>query len=149
MSKKTIVRRDAPHEVSMPAGSRDASSRSRAQTSGVQEPAPPAKRMVRSPKSEPAAVGKAPPSAAGLRNARGKANLGGQVSGTSVDVPRSAMASAVSRPVQREPRQDSDLWSAESPILRQLSQLRARNAQVSDHIQRLQQPVARPGGIQK
>ncbi len=146
MSKKTIVRRDAPHEVSMPAGSRDASSRARDKATEARPSAPPARRMVRTPKTEPVVAARSASVAPPVRTPRGKTLLGNQVSDPGVDAPASGTVTAHAHPLQREPRSDKDLWSADSTILHQLGRLKARNAQVSEQIQRLQQPAAQPGG---
>ena len=146
MSKNTIVRRDAPHEVSMPAGSRDASSRARSKPTSVKEPEPAVKRMVRTPKSEPMAASQPQNPEPPKRMVRPKAALGGQVSAPAADAGKASKVSSVARSQQREPRADADLWSDNSTILHQLGRLKARNAQVSEQIQRLQQPAVQPGG---
>ena len=152
MSKKSILRGSAPHEVSLQEGSRDARSKSRAKPK--EEPAPaepvaPVKRMVRAPLAEAAATEKAPPVPAAARKPRSKPRLGGQVSGSAADVSTISAPAAPARVAPREPLPEHDLWATDSPVLHQLEQLRARNAQLSEQIQRLLQPGTRPGGLRK
>lgn len=152
MSKKNIVRSSASHEVSLQEGSRDARSRSRAkpkQEAAPAEPVAPVKRLVRAPRTAAVAAEKpaAPPAAP--RKPRTKARLGDQVSAPAVDVSLISAPAAPVRAAPREPLPEHELWATDSPVLHQLEQLRARNAQLSEQIQRLLQPGTRPGGLRK
>lgn len=152
MSKKNILRGNAPHEVSLQEGSRDARGKSRAKAQ-PQPDAPaeevPVKRMVRAPRAAAAAAEKPAAAAPAPRKPRAKARLGGQVSETRADVSVISTPAAIVRPAPREPLPEHDLWAADSPVLHQLGKLRARNAQLAEQIQRLQQPAVRPGGSRK
>lgn len=152
MSKKSILRGSAPHEVSLQEGSRDARSKSRAkpkEEAAPAEPLAPAKRMVRAPRTTAAPNDKAPAASAAPRKPRSKVRLADQVSAARADVSPISAPAAPPRVAPREPLPEHDLWATDSPVLHQLEQLRARNAQLSEQIQRLLQPGTRPGGLRK
>lgn len=152
MSKKNILRGSAPHEVTLQEGSRDARSKSRkpAQEEPVPvEPVVPAKRMVRAPRTPAPTAQKTPAAAPAPRKQRSKVRLVDQVSPPAVDVSPISPPTAPARVVPREPLPEHDLWATDSPVLHQLEQLRARNAQLSEQIQRLLQPGTKPGGLRK
>lgn len=152
MSKKSILRASTPHEVSLQEGSLDARSKSRAkprQEATPTEPVAPVKRMVRAPAAAVAAPEKSPAVPATARKPRSKARLAGQVSAADADVSTISASVAPVRAAPREPLPEHDLWATDSPVLHQLEQLRARNAQLSEQIQRLLQPGTRPGGLRK
>ena len=44
-------------------------------------------------------------------------------------------------PVARAPAPDHELWESDSPVMRRISLLRSRNAQLSEQVQRLKKPA--------
>ena len=44
-------------------------------------------------------------------------------------------------PVTRAPAPEHELWEADSPVMRRISLLRTRNAQLSEQVQRLKKPA--------
>ena len=138
MSKNQVLRPEKSHTVQMPEGSKTAS---RARTRKLTEPpieerAEPERRVKAPPVTRPAAP--APAVAAALPPAaRSKAVLANR-SKTTPRKPIAPPAPAPAPPVlPPPPPPESALWEARSPVMARLEQLRARNAQIAEQIQRL------------
>lgn len=165
MSKNQVLRSEQSHKVQMPEGSKTASrARTRKTTEPAIEDRPPAERMVKvppsarapaaapaeAPRPTPAARAKAPVAAPTAPATRSKAALGNRSkstprkTATPAPPPAPAARSALAPPVAPQrptpvppPPPESALWEAQSPVMARLEQLRTRNAQIAEQIQRL------------
>lgn len=166
MSKNQVLRSEQSHKVQMPEGSKTASrARSRKSTEPAIEEQQPADRVVKVPptarapaaapaevpRATPAARARAPVAAPSPPAARNKATLDTRSKNTTrktsatpatspAKTPRSAAApppAPLRSTALPPPPPESALWEAQSPVMARLEQLRTRNAQIAEQIQRL------------
>lgn len=140
MSKNQVLRSDQPHQVQMPEGSKTASRKStrKSEEPAIEEPPAP-ERRVKAPASpaasRPATAVHAQPPAPAVRS---KPRLESSNRNTPRKTPPpAAPAPAAVRPVPATPPAESMLWESPSPVMTRLQQLRTRNAQIAEQLQRL------------
>lgn len=169
MSASKVLKNSKPHQVKMSEGSKDAQRKPlKAKTEpappvkeSVQrkvkvkvqaEPVKPAKPVKAAPIAKavktikPVKSVKAPEPIAVVvpasiaRKPRAKARPQVQESPASVDS-SSKPTVTVPPPVTRAPVPEQELWESDSPVMRRISLLRTRNAQLSEQVQRLKKPA--------
>ena len=163
MKKSTLIRSDQPHAVKMPAGSNVAarqntqkfksSETTEDSPTNIQKVAP-----VKNPKSK-----RIEPPAPIVKTVRSKALKSSPVEvPTPLAKPQSKTASgptarakpklrtvppsssAKSHPLDAAPTLNEPIWEQDNPVKTRIDQLRARNAQLAEQLQRLpQMPTAR------
>jgi len=139
MSKNQVLRSDQPHQVQMPEGSKTASRKRTGKTSepAIEERPEPARRLKTPPTPTAPAVAAPKPVPAPAPAARTKAKLGTRARTPERKASAPAAAPAPARPVLAETPADNLLWETPSPVMERLQQLRNRNAQIAEQIQRL------------
>lgn len=145
---KTILRNESEHKVSVPKGAKVAEGKSNRPKGKVQEPVPaaPARRIrpLKMDLPEPPPV---VPQSIAARKPRSRAKLVDQVLPPVVDSPVVTRKPAAPQVTAQPPLDEKDLWEKDSAVMRRMNLLRARNAQISEQIQRLKQ--ASPTGGQR
>jgi hypothetical protein len=146
---KTILRNDSEHKVSVPKGAKVAEGKRTQPKGKVQDSAAvaPARRIrpVKMELPEPPPV---VPQSIAARKPRAKAKLADQVLPPVVDSPVVTRKPAAPQVTAQPPLDEKDLWEKDSPVMRRMNLLRARNAQISEQIQRLKQ-ASSTGGQRK
>ncbi|PUE41720.1 hypothetical protein [Limnohabitans sp. Bal53] len=157
MKKSTLIRSDKPHAVNMPAGSNVAQRKGPPKASAPEQPSepPPNIQKVAPIKASKAQRTAAPSPAA--KTVRAKATLTRQSEAPAKTAkPKAAPAKAAkpkpkarstspksSTPVQASAPTEP-IWEQNNPIKARIEQLRARNAQLAEQLQRLEKtPTAR------
>lgn len=147
---KTILRNDSEHKVSVRKGAKVAEGQKtqpKGKAQEVQAPAP--ARRIRPVKMDlpepPSAV---VPQSIAARKPRLRAKLADQVLPPAVDSPVVTRKPAAPQVTAQAPLDEKDLWEKDSPVMRRMNLLRARNAQISEQIQRLKQ-ASLTGGQRK
>ena len=145
---KTILRNDSEHKVSVSKGAKVAEGKSAQPKGKVQDvPAPAPARRIRPVKMELPEPPPVVPQSIAARKPRNKAKLADQVLPPAVESPVVTRKPAAPQVTAQVPLDEKDLWEKDSPVMRRVNLLRARNAQISEQIQRLKQ--ASPTGGQR
>lgn len=158
VKKSTLIRSDKPHAVNMPAGSNVAQRKAPAKASAPDQPteAPPNVQKVtpaKAPKVQPITV-----PAPAAKTVRAKATLTRQVEApTKTPKPKAAPAKAPkptpkarSTPTKNSakapaPAPTEPIWEQDNPIKARIEQLRTRNAQLAEQLQRLEKTPTAQG----
>ena len=154
MSTSKVLKSSKPHQVQMREGSKDAQRKPvKAKTESAPVPKTAERRIKLEPAkpvkaSKPVKVAKAvvpPPApvvvpASIAKKTRPKAKLKTQETPKPAD---SSPKPTVTAPpaALRAPVPEQELWENDSAVMRRISQLRARNTQLSEQVQRLKKPV--------
>lgn len=159
MKKSTLIRSDKPHAVNMPAGSNVAQRKGPPKASEPDTPseAPPNIQKVvptKTPKTE-----RITPPTPAAKTVRAKAALSRPVEApVKTTKPKTAAAKAAkpkpkprntapkrsAQPQAQAPAPIGPIWEQDNPIKTRIEQLRTRNAQLAEQLQRLQMtPTAR------
>ena len=155
MKKSTLIRSDKPHAVKMTAGSNVAQRKGPAK---AKEPDPPAPLQANIQKVAPTKAPKvqrtaSPTSVA--KTVRAKASLTRQIEAPAKTPKAKATPAKAAKPKARTtspkssakvqaPAPTEPIWEQNNPIKARIEQLRARNAQLAEQLQRLEKtPTAR------
>ncbi len=132
MKKSTVIRSDNPHTVKMQAGSNVAQSKSTAKDNPHNaQTAPKIDNIQHLPPEQPQ-VKTTPASPAPGKVKRSKARINTPVED---DTPIPPGSKAVSKASDKTP--DASVWEEDNPIRQRLANLRTRNAELEEQIQRL------------
>lgn len=143
MTKNTLIRSDKKHAVKMPAGSNVAERKTTRKFSEPDVPEAPVNIQKLDPVKNVAAKRNATPPA--TKTVRAKASLT-----PPPPPPAKATKSAISRPAARKTKAakpaapQPPIWGMDSQVKARIDQLKTRNAQLSEQLQRLStSPTAR------
>lgn len=138
MSK--ILKNAKPHEVRMREGSPNAQRKAVKSKDSVEKTSErPASRSVKVRMETPAPADPIVPSSI-AKKSRARIKPAVQDSPARVDS-SSKPTATVPLSVPRAPVPEHELWEQDSPVMRRISTLRARNAQLSEQIQRIKTPA--------
>ena len=155
MKKSTLIRSDKPHAVNMPAGSNVAQRKGPPKASAPEQPSEPPPNIQKvAPTKAPKAQRTAVPSPV-AKTVRAKASLTRQIEAPAKIPKAKATPAKAAKPKARTtspkssakvqaPAPTEPIWEQNNPIKARIEQLRTRNAQLAEQLQRLQNtPTAR------
>lgn len=151
MKKSTLIRSDKPHAVNMPAGSNVAQRKAPPKASAPEQPAEAPPNIQKVVPSKTPKIQRITAPAPAAKTIRAKASLSRpeeapakppKAKATPVKVAKAA-AKARSTPPKKSvkapaPAPTEPIWEQDNPIKARIEQLRTRNAQLAEQLQRLQ-----------
>ena len=155
MKKSTLIRSDKPHAVKMTAGSNVAQRKGPAKAKEPDQPAPLQANIQKvAPTKAPKVQRTASPTSV-AKTVRAKASLTRQIEAPAKIPKAKATPAKAAKPKARTtspkssakvqaPAPTEPIWEQNNPIKARIEQLRARNAQLAEQLQRLEKtPTAR------
>ena len=155
MKKSTLIRSDKPHAVKMTAGSNVAQRKGPAKAKEPDQPAPLQANIQKvAPTKAPKVQRTASPTSV-VKTVRAKASLTRQIEAPAKIPKAKATPAKAAKPKARTtspkssakvqaPAPTEPIWEQNNPIKARIEQLRARNAQLAEQLQRLEKtPTAR------
>ena len=140
MNKNQVLRSDQPHQVQMPEGSKTASRKSTRKSAepAIEEPPGPERRF-KTPDSQAQThtetAMNAQPAAPSVRS-KARLDISSKTPMRKPSPPAESLRTPARSPAVPPPA-ESMLWESPSPVMARLQQLRTRNAQIAEQLQRL------------